>query len=411
MQFSKACLITAAFGVWSFSTPQILSAQDNFVALAQVSGDDARVVDRGDGATLTLTLSQPVPYRIFTLTDPLRMVVDFSEVDWTGFNPIAFDQAAAVAAVRVGGFRPGWSRMVLDLSEPVAVTSAQMLRTVEGAALHLSLDPVTEDEFAARSGVPDTAQFALAGEPVELGPVARVPIGTGPLRVVLDPGHGGIDPGAVRDGLHEADLMLTFAQELRDVLVRAGGFEVVLTRDDDSFVPLESRISIARAVAADVFISLHADALSEGHAEGATVYTLAERASDEASVKLAERHDRADLLAGIDLSDQDDVIAAVLLDMARTETVPRTDRLADALVTRLQKTIEMHKRPRMEAGFSVLKSADVPSVLLELGFLSSPKDRANLIDDEWRHVTAQAVHDALVAWMNEELSVAQKTRQ
>ncbi|MBU2865400.1 N-acetylmuramoyl-L-alanine amidase [Pacificibacter marinus] len=411
MQFPKTCLITAVFGVWSFFTPAIVSAQDNFVALAQVSGSDARVVDRGDGATLSLTLSQPVPYRIFTLTDPLRMVIDFAEVDWTGFNPISFDQATAVTAVRVGGFRPGWSRMVMDLSDPIAVTSAQMLRTDEGATLHISLDPVSDADFSERSGVPETAQFALAGDPVELGPVARAPIGTGPLRVVLDPGHGGIDPGAVRDGLHEADLMLSFAQELRDVLVRAGGFEVVLTRDDDSFVPLESRISIARAVAADVFISLHADAISEGHAEGATVYTLAERASDEASVKLAERHDRADLLAGIDLSDQDDVIAAVLLDMARTETVPRTDRLAEALVSRLQKSIEMHKRPRMEAGFSVLKSADVPSILLELGFLSSPKDRANLVDVAWRQATAQAIHDALVTWVDEERAVAVKTRQ
>lgn len=410
MQFPKICLITAAICGCSVLTLESVSAQDSFVALAHVGGDGAGVVDHGHGATLTLTLSQPVPYRIFTLTDPLRMVVDFAEVDWTGFNPIAFDQAEAVTAVRVGGFRPGWSRMVLDLAHPVAVTSAQMQRTVEGATLHLSLDPVSEGDFAARSGVPETAQFPLAGKPVELAPVARVPIGTGPLRVVLDPGHGGIDPGAVRDGLHEADLVLKFAHELRDVLVRAGGFEVVLTRDDDTFVPLETRISIARAVAADVFISLHADALSEGHAEGATVYTLAERASDEASVKLAERHDRADILAGVDLSDQDDVIAAVLLDMARTETEPRTDRLADALVTRLQKTIEMHKRPRMEAGFSVLKSADVPSILLELGFLSSPKDRANLVDFDWRQTAAQAIRDALLAWVDEERSVALKTR-
>jgi N-acetylmuramoyl-L-alanine amidase len=231
------------------------------------------------------------------------------------------------------------------------------------------------------------------------------------LRIVLDPGHGGIDPGAERDGQRESDLMLSFAQELRDVLVRAGGFDVVLTRNDDTFVPLETRISIARAVAADVFLSLHADAISEGQADGATVYTLADRASDEASLKLAERHDRADLLAGIDLSDQDDVIAAVLLDMARTETKPRTNRLADALVSRLQETIEMHTRPRMEAGFSVLKSADVPSVLLEVGFLSSPKDRANLIDPVWRQKAAQAIRDALSTWVDQERDIAQMTRQ
>jgi N-acetylmuramoyl-L-alanine amidase len=228
---------------------------------------------------------------------------------------------------------------------------------------------------------------------------------------VLDPGHGGIDPGAERDGYREADLMLTFAQELRDILVRAGNFEVILTRDDDSFVPLETRVSIAQAVSADVFISLHADALAEGRAEGATVYTLAERASDDASRKLAERHDRDDLLAGVDLSDQDDVIANVLLDMARTETHPRTLRLADALVGRFQASVGMHKRPHLKAGFSVLKSADVPSVLLELGFLSSPSDREKLLDPAWRSKAAQAVRTALDSWVTEERAVAVQARQ
>ena len=159
-----------------------------------------------------------------------------------------------------------------------------------------------------------------------------------------------------------------------------------------------------------MFLSLHADALSEGYAEGAAIYTLAERASDEASIKLAERHDRADILAGVDLSDHDDVIASVLLDMARTETVPRTGRLATALVERLDKSIGMHKRPRMEAGFSVLKSADVPSVLLELGFLSSAKDRANLLDSDWRATAAVAIKDALMDWMSLEQQMSQKVR-
>lgn len=205
--------------------------------------------------------------------------------------------------------------------------------------------------------------------------------------------------------------MLTFAQELRDTLVRAGGFEVVLTRDDDSFVPLEARITRAHEAGADVFISLHADAISEGRAEGATVYTLADRASDEASRKLAERHDRADILSGVDLSDQDDVIAGVLLDMARTETQPRTDAFANALVAALESSVGMHKRPRLEAGFSVLKSADIPSVLLELGFLSSNKDRANLDDPVWRDTAAQAIRDALVAWQQIDRAAMRQLRK
>lgn len=410
MQFLKPCFLAAAFGVWTVFTPVSAVAQQDLVALAQVHADGSQVVGHAKRASLTLALSQPVPYRIFTLTDPRRMVVDFAEVDWTGFNPVAFDQADQIATVRVGNFRPGWSRMVLDLDEPLVVSTAQMQRTPEGAVLQVNLVSVHDAVFSERAGVPVTAQFALAGEAAELGDVARAPLGARPLRVVLDPGHGGIDPGAERDGQREADLMLAFAQELRDVLVRAGDFEVILTRDGDNFVPLETRISIARSVAADVFLSLHADAIAEGQAVGATVYTLAERATDEASLKLAERHDRADILAGIDLTDHDDVIASVLLDMARTETEPRTNRLADTLVDGLQKSIEMYKRPRMEAGFSVLKSADVPSVLLELGFLSSPQDRANLVDPDWRHTAAQAIRDALIAWANEERALALKAK-
>ncbi len=410
MQFLKPCVLAAAFGVWTVFTPVSAVAQQDLVALAQVRADGSQVVGHANTASLTLALSQPVPYRIFTLTDPRRMVFDFAEVDWTGFNPVAFDQADQIATVRVGNFRPGWSRMVLDLDEPLVVSTAQMQRTPDGAVLQVNLVLIQDEVFSQRAGVPVTAQFALAGDAAELGDVARAPLGSRPLRVVLDPGHGGIDPGAERDGQREADLMLVFAQELRDVLLRAGGFEVILTRDGDNFVPLETRTSIARSVAADVFLSLHADAVLEGQAVGATVYTLAERATDEASLRLAERHDRADILAGIDLTDHDDVIATVLLDMARTETEPRTERLANALVDGLQKSIDMYKRPRMEAGFSVLKSADVPSVLLELGFLSSPQDRANLVDANWRNSAAQAIRDALTAWANEERTLALKVK-
>jgi N-acetylmuramoyl-L-alanine amidase len=223
---------------------------------------------------------------------------------------------------------------------------------------------------------------------------------------VLDPGHGGIDPGAEHEGQSEADLMLTFARELKDVLVRDGRFSVVLTRDEDVFVPLETRTSIARGAEADLFLSLHADALAEGEAQGATVYTLSDEAIDAATAALAERHDRDDLLAGIDLSDQDDVVAKVLMDMARTETAPRTGRLADAIVGAIKAAeLRMHRRPRQEGGFSVLKTPDIPSVLLELGFLSSERDVRRLTDPAWRARMAEAIRLALVAWDAEETAL------
>ena len=168
---------------------------------------------------------------------------------------------------------------------------------------------------------------------------------------------------------------------------------------EDVFVPLETRISLAHEVGAQVFLSLHADALSEGDAAGATVYTLSDEASDEASATLAERHNRDDLLAGIDLKQQDDVVVQVLMDMARTETKPRTARLADAMVVAIKAAdIKMHRHPQQEASFSVLKSPDIPSILLELGFLSSTSDMERLADADWRLKMALAIRDGLKRW-------------
>jgi len=225
--------------------------------------------------------------------------------------------------------------------------------------------------------------------------------------VVLDPGHGGIDPGAERGEVKEADLVLTFARELKELMMRDGDTIVVLTREEDVFVPLETRISVARAAGADVFLSLHADAIAEGEAVGATVYTLSDEASDAAGKTLAERHDRADLLAGVDLTEQDDMVARVLMDMARTETEPRVERLADALVAAIQRQdLRMHRRPRQEAGFSVLKSPDIPSALLELGFLSSDRDLKRLQDKAWRAKMAAAVREGLRGWAKDEAARA-----
>lgn len=379
-------------------------------ALARVDAAASSVVDTPTGAELVLSLSQPVPFRVFTLDAPRRLVLDFSEVAWDGLRAARFDRSDAVASVAMGAFRPGWSRMVLELGVPLAVRTAEM-QTGDGARVVVALKQVSAEAFAAGAGAPEVAGFLLPKPEVLNQPRPRQR-GDRPVVVVLDPGHGGIDPGAERGETVEADLMLQFARELREVLLRAGGFEVMLTRDDDIFVPLEMRQSLARAMGADVFISLHADALTEGRAAGATVYTLAEEASDVASAKLAERHDRADLLAGVDLTDQDDVIAGVLMELARAETAPRSDRLADALVAGLRDNIgTMHKRPRMEASFSVLKAPDIPAVLIELGYISSARDLGNLTSADWRARAATGIRDALRAWAVEDAAEAALLRQ
>lgn len=376
------------------------SAAQELSALAKVNSLRSGIVATGSGLELRLALSQPVPWRLRLMADPPRLVIDAREVDWKGAEALAVVKPGV--SLRAGRFRPGWSRMVLELDGPHKVARAEMT-TGDETRLEIMLEPTDAASFAAEAARPDLPDWALP-EAAQLVP--PLPAGNGPLVVVLDPGHGGIDPGAERDGTNEATLMLTFARELKEVLLRDGRFRVVMTRDEDVFVPLEARTSIAREAGADIFLSLHADALAEGDAQGATVYTLAEDASDEASAALAERHDRDDLLAGVDLSDQDDVVAEVLMDMARTETAPRTDRLAQAMVGAIKASeIRMHRRPLQSGGFSVLKTPDIPSVLLEVGFLSSDRDFKRLSDPAWRATLAEALVQALAAWSQEDAAL------
>jgi N-acetylmuramoyl-L-alanine amidase len=380
-----------------------LRAED-LSALARVDAMRSGLVATGSGLELRLGLSQPVPWRVRLLDNPPRLVIDTREVDWSGAEVLAMVRPAV--AMRAGSFRPGWSRLVLELDGPHRLVRAEMV-TTDATRVDVSLAPTDAESFEAEAARPDLPDWAL---PAAADLVAPLPVGSGPLVVVLDPGHGGIDPGAERDGTSEAALMLTFARELKEALIRDGRFRVVLTRDDDVFVPLETRTSIAREAEADLFLSLHADALAEGDAQGATIYTLAAEASDEATAALAERHDRDDLLAGIDLTAQDDVVAEVLMDMARTETLPRTERLAAAVVATIKAAeIRMHRYPHQTGGFSVLKSPDIPAALLEVGFLSSDRDFKRLSDPAWRAKLADAVVQGLVAWSVEDTALRAAT--
>lgn len=358
---------------------------------------------------LRLVLDQPVPYRVYFLDGPPRLVADFREIDFSGADAAALSGRELVPALRWGRFRPGWSRLVMELPGPYALRAAvQGPAQGGGATVSLRIEPVGQDEFAPR----DNALSALWDLPAPAA-VAPVPRRTTerPLRVAIDPGHGGHDPGAQVGAIYEAAVMLGFARELTEVLSRAG-FEVVATRSDDSFVPLERRMTIARAAQADLFISLHADALPAGEAAGLSIYTWNPQADDRATRDLAMRHDRSDLVAGLDLAGTDDQIADVLMDLARTETQPRSEAFAKFAVSELNRAgIVMHRRPVRGAAFSVLKSPDIPSVLVELGFLTDAGDRANLFDPEWRSRTAQAVARAVGLWAQDDAARAALSRK
>lgn len=401
-------VIFPALWALMFSLSAGASLAQGFSALARLDSDASQISTSGGALQIELHLSQGVPFRAYTLSAPARLVLDFQEVDFAGVTAEALMGRAG--EMRFGAVRPGWSRMVVPLSAPQVVETAT-LRVDAGdgsAVLDIRMARADDAVFAARSGAPEApgwAQRAPLPEP------ALDPNKTG-LTVVLDPGHGGIDPGAQGKGITEAELMLTLARELQDALSRSGDFNVVLTRNEDEFVSLERRVQIARAAGADLFISLHADALASGQANGAAVFTLSEEASDAASEALAERHNRADLLSGVDLTGQDDQVARVLMDLARLENHPRSEALARGIILGINTSVgHTYKRPIQSAGFSVLKAADIPSVLVEVGFLSSKDDLSKLTDPEWRGKMVQGIRDGILAWQLTDAAAAELRRK
>lgn len=381
--------------------------------MARIDSEKSRISDEWWGKLkIDLYLSQGVPYRVYTLDDPRRLILDFQEVDWEGTAAETLLETDRVTDVRFGRFRPGWSRLIADLSEPLVLDTANLSTDNVSGQAHVQITLRASDaaEYASASGAPSDARWDLP-EPAVLAPRAPKTPGA-PMVVVIDPGHGGVDPGAERDGSTEKELMLQFGRELREVLLRSGGFEVVLTREGDEFVSLQQRIAIAHQAGADVFLSLHADALPEGQAYGAAVYSLSAEASDAATAGLAERHNRTDILAGVDLSDSDDQVTGILLELARQETKPRNEALARTLVVSMTNAGgPMNSRALRHAGFSVLKAADIPSVLIELGFLSSARDLENLRSAEWRNGMSLGIRDGLVEWSVLDEAVQELTRQ
>lgn len=354
---------------------------------------------------LRLALTKPVPYRAFLVGDPARLVVDLQGADLGLAHPQDMFGADLSPAIRWGRDHDGWSRIVVELPGPYRIDSAGQKVGAALSQITVALAPVAARDFAPRS----SAKAALRGlpDPADL----PQPAPDDRFTVVLDPGHGGHDPGALAEGEAEANLVLVFSLELRAAL-QARGVDVQLTRGDDSFVSLEDRMTAARQARADLFISLHADALPQGQAAGATVYVWNPAADARASEQLVLRHGRDDLLAGVDLTGQDDALTGVLMDFARTDTQPRSERFANWLISRMSLMgIGMHGRPVQGATFSVLKSPDIPSVLLELGFISDHDDRANLLDPQWRERMVRVVAEAITGWARDESARSTMLRQ
>ncbi len=387
-----------------------VAAQD-FSGLARIDMGQSQVRDAQGGMLVDLHLSQTVPFRVFTLDEPRRLVLDFREIDWQGVSRSALLNADNATDIRFGTLRPGWSRMVIDLNAPLRIDAAGMEVDPNTGTAHLQvlLLPTNPKIYATLAGVPAGSDWdSLIPDTPSL---PAPPPADDQVTIVIDPGHGGIDPGANRGGVIEARIMLQLGIEVTEALNRAG-FRALLTREADVFVPLEERMTRARSAHADLLISLHADALEQDQASGASVYTLNAKGADIAAQRMAERHERGDLLAGLDLKGQDDRVVTLLMELARLESAPRGARFADLLVAALRDNgARLNSRPRREGRFAVLNAADFASVLVEVGFLSNAEDRADLASPDGRARITAAIVQAVQAWATEEEIRAPLLRQ
>lgn len=362
----------------------------------QAAALDARLAGDGQRTRLILDLSRPAEFRAFTLANPYRVILDLTDVTFTLAETRVQTKRGLVANFRYGVLAPGKARMVLDVTEPVMIDKAFVLPPADGQPARLVLDLVRTDAATFNTTVATAAEARGApSAAVTPGPVAD-----GDVRpvIVLDPGHGGIDSGTSgASSYNEKNIVLDVALALRTELERVGRYRVVMTRSTDVFVPLGERVQIARANRAALFISIHADALArdDGNARGASVYTLSETATDAESAHLAEKENKADLIAGVDLSEESDEVAGILFDLAQRETRNFSATFARNMVGVLKAVGRVHKTPLKSAGFKVLKAHDVPSVLVELGYMSSREDLKLLTSDAWREKLAQAMASAI----------------
>jgi len=359
---------------------------------------DARLAGDRERTRFIADLSKKVDVHVFALGNPYRVIIDAPEVKFQMPPGIGKEPRGLVTAFRYGLFAPGKSRIVLDVSGPFLIDKSFVLepRDDQPARLVIDLVPTDEKTFQASLQKARTAAVEKASLPIPKAPVR--PADAKPI-IVLDPGHGGVDPGtSSQNGVTEKEVVLAFAKVLKAKLLATGRYEVYLTRKDDTFLPLRSRVAFAQKKGASLFLSIHADYFPSkiDDPRGATVYTLSEEASDDEARELAAKENFSDALAGVALPDDSDgVVANILIDLAQRETQNRSVVFARSVVGELAGKTDLHTKRMRSAGFRVLKSPDVPSVLLELGFLSNPDDEKELTSEQWRERMAGLLTEAI----------------
>ena len=408
-----AALLCPGSTVAGPAIPSAAAASDFPVA------SDVRLAGDAKQTRFILDLDKTLQFRAFTLADPYRVVVDLPQVDFRLPDGAGTNGRGLVKAFRYGLVMPGGSRIVFDLTGPARISSSYVLDAANGQPprLVLEFEEVDRAGFAQsmaadsrpelRPAIADAAEIAAreTTAPAAAGPAA--PADPRPV-IVIDPGHGGIDNGTQSGNENEKSLVLAFGLALRDRIEKGGKYRVVMTRTDDTFIPLDDRVRIARNQSAALFVSIHADALPrrEGDAQGATIYTLSDRASDAEAERLAEAENKADAIGGVNLTAEPTEVADILIDLAQRETRTFSNRFARLLAGEMKNTARMYKHPLKSAGFRVLKAPDVPSVLVELGYVSNKSDLEHLVSESWRSRTVGSMALAIDAFFAKRMATA-----
>ena len=420
-----AALGCAEFSLVSAAEEQAPPSQSQQQTPAVAPGfpvaSDARLAGDTKLTRFVLDLDRTIQFRAFALDDPYRVVIDIPQVSFRLPPGTGTYGRGLVKAFRYGMVMPGGSRMVFDLTGPARITNATMLDAANDQPPRLvveleDVDRPTYLQSLHANGRPELkpaiSESAAAVAPQgAIPPKPASPPDSRPV-VVIDPGHGGVDNGTRAGEEMEKNLVLAFGLALRDRLEKSGKYRVVMTRSDDTFIPLDDRVKVAHSQTAALFVSIHADYLprGEGEAQGATIYTVSDKASDAEAERLAESENRADAIGGVDLREEPTEVADILIDLAQRETRTFSNRFARLLMGEMKNAVRMHKNPLKSAGFRVLKAPDVPSVLIELGYVSNKSDLEHLVSESWRSKTVAAMGQAIDAFLAKRLATAGSAR-
>lgn len=375
---------------------------------------DARLAGDSRQTRFILDLDKTIPFRAFALADPYRLVVDIPQVNFRLPAGTGTAGRGLVKSFRYGLVMPGGSRIVFDLTGPARLANSSMLDSANDQPPRLVLELEETDAASFMQALAAEVQPQLkpavsdAIAPPQVVPAKpAAPADPRPV-VVIDPGHGGVDNGTRSGDETEKSLVLAFGLALRDRLEKSGKYRVVMTRTDDTFIPLDERVKIGRTQRAALFVSIHADYLprGEGDAQGATIYTVSDKATDVEAERLAEAENKADAIGGVNLTEEPTEVADILIDLAQRETRTFSNRFARILMGEMKNATKMHKHPLKSAGFRVLKAPDVPSVLVELGYVSNKADLDHLVSDTWRTKTVGSMAQAVDAFLAKRLATA-----